>query len=75
MAQSLSSSNQGVIAVNAGSGSAGTTITLTDSNGKTVLTHETDQSFALIVLSSPDIESGKTYTLAIGSYSQSVTAD
>lgn len=75
MAQTFSASEQGVIAVHTGNQPAGTVITLRDSDGNAVLSHETDQSFAIVILSSPDIVKGESYTLTIGADSDSVTAD
>ena len=65
MAQTFSDSTQGVIAVNAGQRAAGMLITLTDQKGNTVYTSELD--FNVVILSSPDIISGDTYTITIGS--------
>lgn len=75
MAQSFSDATQGVIAVNAGNQAAGTVITLTDSEGNTVLTHTPALGFAVVILSSPDIVSGKSYTLTIGSLTKELTAN
>ncbi len=74
MAQSFSDAEQGVIAVSVGNQSAGTTIKITDSKGNTVITYEPPLSFAVMIFSSPDIISGQSYTLEIGSHSGSVTA-
>lgn len=75
MAQTFSSSKQGVVAVNAGNQSAGTTITLKDKNGNTLISYEPELSFALVILSSPEIESGETYTITVGSSSAEIEAD
>ena len=70
MAQTFSDSeNQGVIAVSVGSQSAGTEITLKNSDGETIITYSPELSFAVVILSSPDIISGKTYTISVGSTS------
>lgn len=69
MAQTFSSSKQGVVAVSVGNQSAGTTITLTDKNGNTVISYAPELSFAVVILSSPDIVSGETYTISVGSVS------
>ncbi len=63
MAQTFSESKQGVTAVSVGNQSAGTNITLKDKNGKTIITYAPELSFAVMILSSPDIVSGKTYTI------------
>ena len=65
MAQVFSDgSTQGYFAVQ-GSSSAGTTLTLTDSSGKTVLEHTPTLNYSLIILSSPDIISGQSYTITL----------
>ena len=73
MAQNFSSSSaQGAIMVNA-SGSAGTVIKLTDSNGNVILTHTADQSFSCVIISHASIVKGGTYTLTVGSSVTSIT--
>lgn len=68
MAQTLTSSTeQGVISVSVGNRSAGTLITLEDANGNMVLSYEPELSFAIVILSSPDITKGETYTITVGS--------
>lgn len=74
MAQTFSDSQQGVISVNVGEQSGGTKITLTDSSGNTLIDCAPEESFAVVILSSPQIVSGETYTLAVGSAQQEVTA-
>ena len=74
MAQTFSSSEQGVIAVNAGNQSEGTVITLSDKDGNTILTHTPDLPYAVVILSSPDIITGETYQLTVGSESGEFTA-
>ncbi len=69
MAQTFSDSTQGVVAVSVGSQAALTQITLTDKNGKTVISHAPELSFQVVILSSPDIVSGETYTITVGSQS------
>ena len=66
MAQSFSDSKQGVIAVKIGNQVAGTKITLTDASGKEVISATPELPFAIVILSSPDIEKGETYTITVG---------
>ena len=75
MAQSFSHSEQGVIAVNAGSQAAGTQITLTDKDGTVLLTRTPELPFAVVILSSPDLVKGESYTLNIGDLSGEMTAN
>ena len=74
MAQSFSSAEQGLIAVNASNQSAGTEVKLCDSNGNVILSVTPELSYGLIILSSPEIVSGQTYSLTVGSQTESVTA-
>lgn len=74
MAQSFSSAEQGVIAVQVGNQEAGAEVTLTDGDGNTVLTVTPSLSYTLVILSSPELVSGETYTLTAGSYSGVCTA-
>lgn len=69
MAQSFSDSKQGVIAVNAGSQSAGTSITVTDSKGNTIISYVPQLSYEVVILSSPDIVKGEMYTITVGTAS------
>lgn len=69
MAQSFSDSEQGVIAISVGNQSAGTKIVLKDKSGKTIIEHSPELNFAVVILSSPDIKKGETYTISVGSES------
>ena len=75
MAQSFSDSTQGVVAVNAGSQEAGTQITLTDKNGNVLISRTPELPFAVIILSSPELVKGETYTLTVGAQSAEMTAN
>lgn len=69
MAQTFSDSEQGVVAVSVGTQNAGTEIVLKDKDGNTLLTYTPELSFGVVILSSPDIISGETYTITVGSAS------
>lgn len=66
MAQSLTSSTQGVIAVKVNTNNSGTLISLENSSGDTVLTRTPELSFAYIVISTPEIKKGESYSITIG---------
>lgn len=66
MAQTFSGSEQGVIALSVGNQQAGTEITVKDSHGNTILSHTPSLSFAVVILSSPSMVSGETYTITVG---------
>lgn len=70
MAQSLSSTGtQGVFAINVGSCGAGTQVTITDADGKQILTITPQKSFGCVIISTPDIVKGESYTIDLGSNS------
>ncbi len=69
MAQTFSDSEQGVVAVSVGNQSAGTKIVLKDKNGKTIIEHTPELNFAVVILSSPDIKKGESYSVTVGSKS------
>lgn len=77
MAQTFSSAeNQGLISVSVRSNvAAGTQITLADEKGNVVMEVTPDQSFAIVILSSSEIQKGKTYTITIGTASGEFEAE
>ena len=75
MAQSFGSSEQGVIAVSVGSQAANTTITLKDTSGNTLISYAPELSFQVVILSTPEIRSGKTYQLSVGATSGEIKAN
>ena len=54
---------------------AGETITLTDSDGKEVLSYRVDKKFNSVVISTSDMKQGETYTLIVGDQSSTFTLD
>ena len=74
MAQSFGDSEQGVIAVKVGNQTAGTKFTLTDANGKELLSATPELPYAVVILSSPEIEKGETYTITVGEVSEKFEA-
>ena len=67
MAQTFSGNTQGIIAVSlGGSAPAGTELVLTDAAGKEVVSFTPGLSYAVVILSTPDMVSGETYTISVG---------
>lgn len=66
MAQTFSDSGQGVIAVSVGNQAAGTLITLTDGTGNTMVSYSPAMSFAIVIISTPEMVKGETYTITVG---------
>ncbi|MBP1573769.1 MAG: carbohydrate-binding domain-containing protein [Oscillospiraceae bacterium] len=74
MAQTFSSSSQGVVAIRTSNQTADSEVTLKDKNGDTILSCTPKLPFAVVILSSPDIISGETYTVSVGTDSGEVVA-
>lgn len=66
MAQTFSSAEQGVISLNVGIRAAGTQIRLEDQNGNVLIDCVPEMSFAVVILSCPDMVSGESYTITVG---------
>jgi len=76
MAMNFSSATQGCALITTSSThKAGEVIQLTDSSGNVLLSLTSARSFASVVVSSPLMKQGETYTLTIGSETQSFTLD
>lgn len=69
MAQTFSDSKQGVISVRVSEQSAGTTVTVKDSEGNLLFEFTPELSFNVVIVSSPEIISGETYTITAGTVS------
>lgn len=74
MAQTFSASEQGVIAVQVGSAAAGTQITLTTTDGTELVSYAPELGFNVLILSTPDMVQGETYTLTVGDATQDFQA-
>nr|WP_297873200.1 carbohydrate-binding domain-containing protein [uncultured Blautia sp.] len=76
MAQSFgSSSTQGVIMVNVEEQKANTDIALLNISGTELLSWTVEKEYSSIIVSSPDIKEGETYTIKAGTTEQSITMD
>lgn len=76
MAQNFgSNSTQGSMLVTVSNQSAGSTVTLKDSSGKTIATFTPANAYNSVLVSTPDVKKGSTYTLVAGSTETSVTMD
>ena len=54
---------------------AGTTVSLKDDNGDTIISYAPQEKFSAVYITSPSIEIGKNYTLEIGDTRYGITAD
>ena len=67
MAQSLNSTgSQGVFAINVGNCSAGTQVTISDSSGAELVSLTPQKMFGCVIVSTPEIQKGESYTIDIG---------
>lgn len=74
MAENFTSAeNQGVMLVSTGSQQAGSTIQLSDASGNALLTWQADKAYECVIISSPDVQQGSTYTVSAGSSTQTVS--
>lgn len=75
MAQSFANnSTQGVIAGTVGSQKAGTLVTVQDTAGNTLVSFETEYDFVLVILTTPEMKKGETYTLTVGDLTHTTQA-
>lgn len=76
MAQGFgSSSTQGVIMVNVEEQETNTEIALLDISGTELLGWTAEKEYSSVIVSSPEIQQGETYTLKAGTEEQSITMD
>lgn len=73
MAENFSSAEQGLIAVNVGNQSAGSSVTLKDGSGSVIAEVTPGLDYAVVYISTEDMKQGETYTLTAGTYSESIT--
>lgn len=68
MAQTFSDGTQGTMAVRA-SADGGTKIGITDSDGTELISYTPETAFACVIISTPDLEKGTSYTIFVGEQS------
>ena len=73
MATNFTDASQGTILLSTGSQSEGSEIKVTDSSGNEIIKTTAGCSYECILVSSPDLVTGNTYTVTAGSYSESIT--
>lgn len=74
MAQTFSESPQAVVSVNVGNVAAKTQLSLKDQAGVEFFSYAPVHDYNIVILSSPDLVSGATYTLTVGSETMECTA-
>ena len=73
MAMNFSSATQGSILVNFSSQKANTQIILKKSSEKVIFSYNASKKYSSVLISSPDLSTGETYTLAAGTTALSIT--
>ena len=75
MAQTFSANTQGVLAVSVGGGqSSGVKITVSDSEGTELISYQPELAFSVIIFSTPEMVSGQSYHVTVGSIEGDITA-
>jgi hypothetical protein len=75
MAQSFSeASAQGVIACTVGNQRAGTPVIVQDQAGNELVSYDTEYDFVLVIISTPELQKGESYTLTVGEYTGPIQA-
>ena len=75
MAETFGSASTQVSFLTNLSGAAGSEITVTDANGNVILSATVEKNFSCVVVSSPDLKVGETYSVTAGSGTVSVTVN
>ncbi len=75
MAQAIHPNGQGALNLSVGNQNAHTVVTIADGDGNTVLTFTPGKAFACVIVSTPQLVSGQTYHVTVGSVAGDVTAD
>ena len=74
MAQNFdSSSTQGAMMVTVSAGTAGSTVSLADSGGETLISWQPEKAYTCVIVSCPQMVQGGTYTLTTGGQSVDIT--
>lgn len=76
MAQNFGeNSTQGSMMVTVDTQSAGTELSLTDADGNELVSWEPDKEYSCVILSTPDITKGESYTVTAGESTQEINMD
>jgi hypothetical protein len=74
MAQSFGAGSQSVLAVNVGNQAAGSCITVKDSQGNVILTHEPALPYTVFIYTAPELVTGQSYHLVAGNNEGDIAA-
>lgn len=74
MAQTFSEAGQGIIAVRVGNQPAGAEISISGPEGDVLLSYTAPMDFSVIIISTPELIKGESYTVTVGDVSGEITA-
>lgn len=74
MTQSFTDGDQGVISLNVGKQKTATAIELRDAAGKVIISCAPAMMFEIVIISTPELVKGESYTIVIGGETQTCTA-
>lgn len=75
MATNFTSATQGAVLLTVGNQSEGSKIEVTDGSGNVILSSEAASSYQTILVSSPDMTTGNSYTFTAGNYTETITLE
>lgn len=75
MSENFSEADQGAILLSVGSQTAGTQITVCDSDGEVLISYSPEKDYKSVMVSCPQLEVGESYTVSAGSFSQEIKLD
>lgn len=75
MATNFTSATQGTVLLTVGNQSEGSEIKVTDSSGNVILSADSVSSYQTILVSSPDMTKGSSYTITAGNYEETITLE
>ena len=74
MAQTLTGSGQGVLTQTTGNQSAGTTVSVADTQGNVLVSFTPNNPFGIVIISLPGLIAGESYVVTVGNDGTTVTA-
>ena len=73
MEQNFTTADQGVILTEVSNGTAGSTISLSDEDGNELVSWAADKEYTSVIISTPDIKEGSTYTVTTNGTATEIT--
>ena len=73
MEQNFTTADQGVILTEVSNGTAGSIISLTDEDGNELVSWAADKEYTSVIISTPDIKEGSTYTVTTNGTTTEIT--